>query len=139
MKISERDSIIFSFIIYLLFFVFTYPWSFIKETIPYFHPEDDDPIFNRTIALLSIEADNSTEEFVGCNVDYEWCQFTPRINIYIFTICLFLASGLAYPIINLNLDILVSKVLGPINQGIQQAIFNIAGLLVNIFGPPLFT
>ncbi|KAE9554531.1 hypothetical protein FO519_002235 [Halicephalobus sp. NKZ332] len=68
-----------------------------------------------------------------------WCQFTPKVNVYLYNVFLFLASGLALPLINLNLDILVSKVLGPINQGIQQAIFNVAGLVVNIFGPLAFT
>lgn len=88
---------------------------------------------------MFVESANSTEQFVGCNVDYDWCQFTPRVNVYLYNIFLFWASGLALPLINLNLDILVSKVLGPINQGIQQAVFNVAGLIVNIFGPLAFT
>jgi hypothetical protein len=76
-------------------YIITYPWSFIKETIPY--------------------KVNVTDE-IGCKREFEWCGTTPRVNMWIFLISLISVLGFAIPLCQINLDVLFSKVLGNIKS-----------------------
>ena len=95
--------------------------------------------FSEDEAITSLAALNYTGELVGCNVEYAWCSSTTRINFIVFIIFAILAIGFAMPLSNINIDILYSKVLGPIKQGLLQGIMASAGQAISIVGPLLIT
>ena len=82
---------------------------------------------------------NPKIEIVGCNTKFEWCETTPKVNIYIFNTALIMALGIGLPLVQINLDVLYSKVLGPIKQGTLQGIFVATAQILNIFGPLFFS
>uniref|UniRef100_A0A7E4W8M5 MFS domain-containing protein n=1 Tax=Panagrellus redivivus TaxID=6233 RepID=A0A7E4W8M5_PANRE len=138
--IPERIALVCSLTIFLLFFVFTFPWAFLSETMPYQHAKGETAYFNQTEAIAALAASNSTgAELVGCNVNYSWCATTPRINVYVYNAALVFAIGIGMPMTHVNLDILYSKMLGPIKQGVLQALFVSIGQVLNVIGPVIFT
>lgn len=78
---------------------------------------------------------NPDIQIVGCNTNFEWCETTPKVNIFIFNAALIIALGIGLPLVQINLDVLYSKVLGPIKQGTLQGIFVATAQILNIFGP----
>ena len=94
-------------------------------------------------ALQQLIADslnsNSTVEIVGCNIQYAWCETTPQIDFPVFAICSIFSMGLGMPLLTINLDVLYSKVLGPIKQGTLQGLFIAAAHIMNIIGPMIFS
>uniref|UniRef100_A0A7E5A199 MFS domain-containing protein n=1 Tax=Panagrellus redivivus TaxID=6233 RepID=A0A7E5A199_PANRE len=138
--ISERIALVCSMIVFLLFFVLTFPWPFLGKTMPYQHVKGEAAYFNQTEAIAVLASSNSTSaELVGCNVKYAWCAKTPRVNVYVFTITAVIAIGIAMPFSNVNLDILYSKMLGPIKQGVLQALFVSIEQVLNVVGPVIFS
>uniref|UniRef100_A0AC34FHE0 Major facilitator superfamily (MFS) profile domain-containing protein n=1 Tax=Panagrolaimus sp. ES5 TaxID=591445 RepID=A0AC34FHE0_9BILA len=130
------------------FYLITYPWWFIDETIPYEHAKGEDAFYSRSQAQTALSLSNSTasavggnikKELVGCSINYEWCENTPRVNVFLYNIALVFAMGIGMPISQINLDILYSKVLGPIKQGVLQGIFHATGQILHIVGPVIFT
>ena len=85
--------------------------------------------------LNSTSSSNSTIEYVGCPLDYKWCATTPRINVIIFYAGTIISLGVGFPLTGISLDILFSKILGPIQQGTMQGIYNGAGIGLQILGP----
>uniref|UniRef100_A0A914Q235 MFS transporter n=1 Tax=Panagrolaimus davidi TaxID=227884 RepID=A0A914Q235_9BILA len=138
-KIPERVALIFGLAVFFLFYFMSFPWWFISSTIPYAHEIGAPAYFSQNEAAAALSALNVTGELVGCNIAYSWCESTKRINFIVFAIFAILAIGLAMPISNINLDILYSKVLGPIKQGVWQGILQASGQLINIVGPILVT
>ncbi|KAI6189704.1 hypothetical protein M3Y97_00037600 [Aphelenchoides bicaudatus] len=120
-KLSERRAIIISIFGMLLAYVLTYPYPFIEETIPY---------QNLT--------GNGTE-LLGCKPEFKWCAETPRVNMYVFLGSLITVLGFSFPLCEINLNILFSKILGNIKQGTLQSLMIISGEILTIFGPILFT
>ena len=82
---------------------------------------------------------NSTVEIVGCNLEYAWCENTPQISFPIFTFTGIITMGFALPLLTINVDVLYSKVLGPIKQGTLQGIFISVSQVTNIIGPMIFS
>ena len=78
---------------------------------------------------------NATLEYVGCPLDYEWCKTTPRVNMILLYSTIITTFGLGIPIIGISLDILYSKILGPIQQGTMQGVYSSAGIGLQIIGP----
>uniref|UniRef100_A0A914CVG1 Uncharacterized protein n=1 Tax=Acrobeloides nanus TaxID=290746 RepID=A0A914CVG1_9BILA len=72
---------------------------------------------------------------VGCPRSYDWCATTPRTNEVIFIGSIIIALGVAFPITDISLDILFSKILGPIQQGTMQGIYSGCGVGLQIIGP----
>uniref|UniRef100_A0A914DJS8 Major facilitator superfamily (MFS) profile domain-containing protein n=1 Tax=Acrobeloides nanus TaxID=290746 RepID=A0A914DJS8_9BILA len=118
----------------LLQLIFTrvgYPgWNFIFDKIPYLHPAGE------TGNNSSINSTSSnTIEMVGCPLSYDWCATTPRTNEVIFIGSIIIALGIGFPITGISLDILFSKILGPIQQGTMQGIYSGCGIGLQIIGP----
>uniref|UniRef100_A0A914QEF0 Major facilitator superfamily (MFS) profile domain-containing protein n=1 Tax=Panagrolaimus davidi TaxID=227884 RepID=A0A914QEF0_9BILA len=146
MSFSERFALFCAMCVFLSFYLITYPWWFINETIPYEHAKGEDAFYSRSQAQSALSLSNTTatvgglkKELVGCNINYEWCENTPRVNVYLYNIALVFAMGIGMPISQINLDILYSKVLGPIKQGVLQGIFHATGQILHIIGPVIFT
>ncbi|KAE9549354.1 hypothetical protein FO519_007429 [Halicephalobus sp. NKZ332] len=141
-RISERTCLIVAFGCFLFFYLMTYPWFFIDETIPYEHIPGDEVYYSQAIAKEAktiYVAANESKELVGCSVAYSWCQETPRVNVFVYNICAVLAIGIGFPLSQINLDILYSKILGPIKQGVHQAVFFASGQVLNVLGPVIVT
>lgn len=75
----------------------------------------------------------------GCKQAFDWCQYTPAVNPYVYCIAQVILLGISNPLLHLNLDILYSKVLGQIKQGTMQGVFIICGDILLVIGPVIFT
>uniref|UniRef100_A0A7E4VDF0 MFS domain-containing protein n=1 Tax=Panagrellus redivivus TaxID=6233 RepID=A0A7E4VDF0_PANRE len=146
-RIAERSALVAALLLFLAFHLITYPWGFWPSRIDYQHVKGTTPPSGlaaaRDPALQAIIAEsllpNSTIEIVGCNSNFEWCEVTPKVNIYLFNAALIIALGVGWPLIQINLDVLYSKVLGPIKQGTLQGVFVAVGQVLNIAGPLFFS
>ncbi|KAE9551241.1 hypothetical protein FO519_005552 [Halicephalobus sp. NKZ332] len=145
-RIEERKALLCTLILFLAFHLITYPWSFLPERIEYQHIKGLPAPLNRSVALdpefqsLILQSKSNPKiEVVGCNPKFEWCETTPKVNIYIFNTALIVALGIGLPLIQINLDVLYSKVLGPIKQGTLQGVFVATAQILNIFGPLFFS
>uniref|UniRef100_A0A914DV42 Major facilitator superfamily (MFS) profile domain-containing protein n=1 Tax=Acrobeloides nanus TaxID=290746 RepID=A0A914DV42_9BILA len=119
-RLPSKIAVIVSLVIFLLFYFTTFPWPFLSGTIEY---------------QRNITTSTGTNETIGCKSSYSWCAHTPPINVVIYFISLVIAQGIALPLSMINMDILYSKILGPIKQGTLQGIFSAARDLLAIVGP----
>ena len=103
----------------------------------YKHPQGQPATthFNQTINFPGV----SNDSLVGCNVEYKWCESTPVPNVILFMITMVVSISIAVPLMNINGDILFSKILGPIKQGTMTGIYVSAGDVLNIVGPFVLT
>lgn len=92
------------------------------------------PFFIHLIIFIFHILDNVTAT-AGCNPTYKWCATTPAVNVWAYHIMLVLFLGIGMPVLNVNLDIIFSKILGPIRQGTMHGYFLAVGNSINIFGP----
>lgn len=122
-----------SLVIFLLFYFTTFPWPFLSGTIEY-QRNSTSPFQNLTSIFL-VTTSTGANETIGCKSSYSWCAHTPPINVVIYLISLVIAQGIALPLSMINMDILYSKILGPIKQGTLQGIFSAARDLLAIVGP----
>uniref|UniRef100_A0AC34GVG6 Major facilitator superfamily (MFS) profile domain-containing protein n=1 Tax=Panagrolaimus sp. ES5 TaxID=591445 RepID=A0AC34GVG6_9BILA len=139
-KIPERIALMIAIGLFVLFFVATFPWPFISQKIPYEHEKNGTTFFKQSEAEAALKLLNTSNmKLVGCKISYKWCEKTPRINLAIFGTSIVFFLGIGIPLLSINLDILYSKVLGPIKQGVLQGIFLSCGEIINIFGPIIVT
>src|SRR3569623_106912 len=131
-RISPRIGILVGMAIFFLNYLLTYPWPFLSGSIPYLHPVEIPTTSNST-------SSNSTIEYVGCPLDHKWCASTPRVNVIVCYGATIITVGFGYPLIGISLDILFSKILGPIQQGTMQGIYGGAGVGLQILGPIFLT
>ncbi|KAK0428163.1 hypothetical protein QR680_010645 [Steinernema hermaphroditum] len=98
--------------LYTGFLFITYPWAFLPGNITTYH------------------TNNATENLTGCNVDkLQWCSTTPAISPWVFYIAFIVCVGLGYPTIDICLNTVHARVLGPRRQGTMQGIlFLTAGI-----------
>uniref|UniRef100_A0AC34QFF3 Uncharacterized protein n=1 Tax=Panagrolaimus sp. JU765 TaxID=591449 RepID=A0AC34QFF3_9BILA len=136
-KISARIALITSIFAFFAFHLITFPWPFIKTHMNYKHPQGQPATtkFNQTLNFPGF----SNDTLVGCNVDYKWCETTPVTPMLLFYVPLIICISVAVPLMNVNLDLLYSRILGPIKQGTMTGIYNASGQLLNIVGPFFFT
>uniref|UniRef100_A0A1I8AYI9 MFS domain-containing protein n=1 Tax=Meloidogyne hapla TaxID=6305 RepID=A0A1I8AYI9_MELHA len=129
--LDERRCITFSLIVMLGFFLSTYPWPFLTTPMPL-------PTFvNETLANSTVVQTVVTQ---GCSPQkYSWCLTTPAINAIVYHAALVFTLGIAAPIGNINLDVLYSRLLGPIKQGTMQGVFVALSDLVGFAGPVIVT
>ncbi|XP_033742789.1 major facilitator superfamily domain-containing protein 8-like isoform X2 [Pecten maximus] len=70
----------------------------------------------------------------GCPHSYKWCAYTPRIPLPQFLVgTLMIVIG--YPICNLMIYTIFSKVLGPKPQGVMMGLLTGSGSLARTLGP----
>lgn len=96
-------------------YLLTYSWPFLPQTIAY------SQTFNETLssnddAVGSISSCGGGKIEPGCPAHYHWCGTTTKPNIIVYITSFVLTTGMALPIIRMNLDILYSKILGNIKQ-----------------------
>ncbi|KAI1705083.1 major facilitator superfamily domain-containing protein [Ditylenchus destructor] len=120
-RLSERKGIVIALFILLTAYIITYPWPFLANKIAYEHEKSP--------------TSGPNDQKVGCPKDYAWCATTPAVNMYIFLGSIIVTLGMAVPLVQINLDILFSKVLGKMKQGTMQGVFIACGDGLNIILP----
>jgi hypothetical protein len=81
-------------------------------------------IIIKTHSFPALTAENSTnfghftkaKESGGCKPDYTWCAHTHRVPMLLYTASFVLCLSLIYPICNVCMSTLYSKILGPRRQ-----------------------
>uniref|UniRef100_A0AC35U1U3 MFS domain-containing protein n=1 Tax=Rhabditophanes sp. KR3021 TaxID=114890 RepID=A0AC35U1U3_9BILA len=119
--ISERKAIALAMTIILVFFLATFPYPFITTQIQYvksyeFIKGSDSELNN-----------NTTELIVGCENEFKWCEVTPAVSPFVWFPLVVICFGTALPLMLINLEVVYSKILGPIKQGTYQSVFMIIG------------
>ncbi|CAK5106238.1 unnamed protein product [Meloidogyne enterolobii] len=130
--LHERCNVIASLFALLLFHILTYSYPFLPGHLTTYSSEDYP--FNST----DIDDDGSNEEIqhVGCDTSkFSWCNSVRSINPFYFYICYILFIGLAFPSLNVSLNTLFSKIIGPRRQGFQQGLLQMAGGAARMVGP----
>ena len=75
-------------------------------------------------------------ELVGCNTDrFDWCYSLKPVNVYVYYITYVLFIGTCFPNINICLNTLFSKIIGPRPQATQQGLLQVAGSSARMIGP----
>ncbi|KAH7702216.1 Protein W03C9.6 [Aphelenchoides avenae] len=136
-KLSERRAVVCALFAFAAVYMVSYPWFFYAETIGYREVEVN--ASSIVIPTSVQETANEDRRFLGCHREYEWCATTPRVNMFLYYGSTLLGFGIAIPLCMLNLDILYSKVLGPIPQGTMQGWYIACGEVLNIFGPVILS
>nr|CAD2161039.1 unnamed protein product [Meloidogyne enterolobii] len=138
--ISERQSVMIGLIVLIGGYLLTFSWPFLSETFPY--------SLNSSTSLLSNLLNNKTEIIEnisncgsesrpGCPSHYEWCGTTTKPNMPLYLTALIISIGTALPIVKMNLDIIYSKILGNIKQGVMQGIFFVCQTVLEFLGGPI--
>lgn len=70
----------------------------------------------------------------GCPLEYEWCIYTPIVQLYQFIIA-FLLLVSAYSVANVMSFTIYSKLLGPKPQGTMMGLLTSCGSLSRAVGP----
>ncbi|KAK0407617.1 hypothetical protein QR680_003494 [Steinernema hermaphroditum] len=135
-KIPERLACTVGCMVFVSYFLLTYPWPFLPETLKSESIPDvlDSKNFNLTLPdTTDSKHPVVLSERTGCT--FSWCDDTPAVNFYVYFIGAILTLGTGLPIVMMNLDILFSRLLGNIKQGTMQGVFMVSGDVVNIIGP----
>ncbi|CAD5233290.1 unnamed protein product [Bursaphelenchus xylophilus] len=105
----------------VLFHVLTYPWPFLNGRLA---------LYNNT------DLHHGTSEPVGCNIDrFDWCATVKPVNKWIFYVAYALCIGIAFPSINLSMNTLYSRIIGPRRQETLQGIQQMFGSAARFTGP----
>ncbi|CAD6188249.1 unnamed protein product [Caenorhabditis auriculariae] len=80
---------------------------------------------------------NMSEE-LGCNPDkYRWCDYTRNVNFWLYAFMYGVVLGACFPIVNISMNTIFSKILGARRQGTMQGIMLMAGSFARTIGPLL--
>lgn len=73
---------------------------------------------------------------VGCHLTrFPWCAGLHQVNVWVFFVSYALIIGLAFPLMQITLNTLFSKVLGPRRQGTEQGLLQVSSGLGRMAGP----
>ncbi|TKR73211.1 hypothetical protein L596_020549 [Steinernema carpocapsae] len=119
--IEYRFGNMFALLLFLAFHLVTYAWPFIPDALTTYSNQD----------LL-----NATHELVGCNVDkFTWCHSTSRVNIWVYYFSFAIVMGLGFSAVNITLNTIYGRILGPRRQGTMQGVLQVSGGLARLVGP----
>lgn len=87
----ERISVIAGLFLMMVYHIITYPFPFLPNKV------------NERVI------DNET---VGCISDYDWCDYTKQVNLWVYIIGYVLVLSISVPFLTIPANTLYSKVLG---------------------------
>ncbi|CAP33863.1 Protein CBG15681 [Caenorhabditis briggsae] len=120
----ERIFTIFGLALGVLYHVVTFPYPWGKDL----HFE---------LKNVTVHGKNETEE-LGCNPEkYRWCGYTKDVNFWIYASMYGIVLAACFPIVNISMNTLFSKILGARRQGTMQGIMLMAGSFARTVGPIL--
>ncbi|CAI5444080.1 unnamed protein product [Caenorhabditis angaria] len=77
-------------------------------------------------------------EDLGCNPhQYKWCDHTKDVNFWLYAGMYGIVLAACFPIVNISMNTLFSKILGARRQGTMQGIMLMSGSLARTIGPML--
>jgi ceroid-lipofuscinosis MFS transporter 7 len=91
---------------------------------------------SQLLSFLSLASLPNHTEPVGCNATkFDWCDSVRPLSPWYFYACYILCIGLAFPNINITINTLFSKIIGPRRQGTQQGFLQMSGGVAKLVGP----
>uniref|UniRef100_A0AC35UGY2 MFS domain-containing protein n=1 Tax=Rhabditophanes sp. KR3021 TaxID=114890 RepID=A0AC35UGY2_9BILA len=109
-----------------LFHVITYSYPFGDKVVTY-----DSSKINETVNQGVIEGR-------GCDMNkFSWCESLNQTNPWVYFITFSVIVGICFPVINIAQNTLITKVIGPRNQGQLQGWMNASAGLSQFIGPIL--
>ncbi|KAI1706707.1 major facilitator superfamily domain-containing protein [Ditylenchus destructor] len=108
---------------YFTFYLATYSFPFLPNRIM---------TYNET-------AVNQTDE-IGCNSgSFSWCGSINSVNPTLFFTCYILLFGVGFASMNVALNTVFSKIIGPRRQGTHQGFLQMSGGIARMIGPVIIT
>ncbi|PAV63300.1 hypothetical protein WR25_02411 isoform E [Diploscapter pachys] len=123
-KINHRIGTICGLSGLVIFHLLTFPWWGMTRKIDY---QQEYIEINGTLV--------KNPDPLGCKPSFDWCQYTPRINEYLYIISYMTICGLSFSLINVSMNTVFSTMLGPRNQGTMQGILLLSGSTARMCGP----
>uniref|UniRef100_A0AC35TPG1 MFS domain-containing protein n=1 Tax=Rhabditophanes sp. KR3021 TaxID=114890 RepID=A0AC35TPG1_9BILA len=95
------------------------------------------PFYSGSIDLYTTADENNVPDSkVGCNTDkFKFCDTTKPINVWIWLISYPVIIGIGFSIINIAMNTLYSKIIGPRRMATWQSIMQMSGGAARIIGP----
>ncbi|KAL3108797.1 hypothetical protein niasHT_011211 [Heterodera trifolii] len=124
-KLNDRIVCLFSLMALFLFHLFTYSWPFLSNQVQLMH--------HRT-------TENSTKNLGGCDLGkYAWCAGLTQVNPWLYYGAIVLLIGPAFPNINVAMNTLFSRIIGPRMQSTEQGLLEMHGAIGRLVGPLLIS
>jgi ceroid-lipofuscinosis MFS transporter 7 len=92
----ERLAVIFAICLALIYHVVTFPFPFLPNKV------DQKTVINS----------QGNNETVGCLDSYNWCGYTQKVPFWLYAITNVICMSLAFPVLNISMSTLFSKILG---------------------------
>ncbi|KAH7721066.1 Protein Y53G8AR.7 a [Aphelenchoides avenae] len=119
-RLTYRVMLVSGLLAYLCFHILTFSWPFTSGHLLSF---DGSAVVNGT-------------ELRGCDIKkFDWCKTQNPVNEWLYNVSYVLTIGFGFPIINLTLMTLFSKILGPRRQGTHQGVLQMSGSIARVIGP----
>ncbi|EGT55075.1 hypothetical protein CAEBREN_05104 [Caenorhabditis brenneri] len=118
-----------------IFTIFGLALGVIYHVVTYPYPWGGD--LHYELKNITIHGKNETEE-LGCNpIKYHWCTYTKDVNFWIYASMYGIVLAACFPIVNISMNTLFSKILGARRQGTMQGIMLMSGSFARTVGPML--
>uniref|UniRef100_A0A7E4ZZ76 G_PROTEIN_RECEP_F1_2 domain-containing protein n=1 Tax=Panagrellus redivivus TaxID=6233 RepID=A0A7E4ZZ76_PANRE len=118
-KLSARTFAVVAFACFGGLYLVTFSWPFLP---------------GKLVTYNSTFFDES--ERVGCNTDHmSWCGPTKPVNMYLFFITYIIVVGSCYTLLDITVNTLFTKIIGPRRQTIEHGYFQMAGGSSKLIAP----
>uniref|UniRef100_A0AC35TWA0 MFS domain-containing protein n=1 Tax=Rhabditophanes sp. KR3021 TaxID=114890 RepID=A0AC35TWA0_9BILA len=124
--IQFRKTVICSLMLLIAFHVVTYSYPVLPRNVT---------LYNSSHITFNVSGDK-----IGCDVDkFEWCSDLKATNFWLYFTAYAFAIGVAFPLGNICMNTIFSKILGPRNQSFHNAIVQSSGAVAQCAGPILMS
>ncbi|CAD5230801.1 unnamed protein product [Bursaphelenchus okinawaensis] len=123
---NYRKGIFVSFVGYVIFHVGTFSYPFSNDHIKTYSAAEYALYKNGTVPT----------EPVGCPRDsMDWCETIQPVNFWLFMFCFSVVLAFSFSTLNVNINTLFSRILGPRRQTNQQSIYQASASFSRLLGP----
>jgi len=94
-------------------------------------------VYNNSIYTnVSNFGDATAAGAVGCNIDSDkWCESMTQVNVWLYYSLLVTLIGSSFSNLNITLNTIFSRLVGPRMQGTQQGVLQMWGSVARLVGP----
>ncbi|KAI6173127.1 Major facilitator superfamily domain-containing protein 8 [Aphelenchoides besseyi] len=112
----------------IVFHLITFSWPFLGGSLTTYSQEEYDA------------AITNGSELIGCNVDrFAWCETTKPMNVWVYYVAYVLFIGTCFPSINITLNTIFSKIIGPRRMSAEQGLLMTTGSCARLIAPLLIS
>jgi hypothetical protein len=116
-----------SLVFFLLFHVFTFPWPFYGQHVH---------VYNNSAYANGTDGGAENPSAVGCDIDNDkWCESMTQVNVWLYYALLVTLIGSSFSNLNITLNTIFSRLVGPRMQGTQQGVLQMWGSVARLVGP----